>query len=589
MNILSFEYGIGCHDTSAAIICDGVLVAAVEEERFTRRKHDSAFPSRSIEFCLRQAGLSMEHVDFIAFPEKPYRSGPHSYLAGIDWHLLRRLHAQRKTRFRNLVHKRILDALLRAGIHFNWQMFPELAAGFAELRRLYPVLPPMRFYEHHHSHAAASFFTTGLDRAAIVTLDYRGGFYSTMTWAGQGNRITRLRAETFQNSLGELYWDATHFLGFGNFGEGKTMGLAPYGDPSRFEALFASILERRNSAWFDYRGWPSGHALGFPPRTDQSPLDAPYPDLAAAVQAALEAAEQKVIRSAIEEAGSRTVCLGGGVALNCSANGALLESGLAHSAWVFPAVSDAGLSVGAALLCAAECGEWHPARLEHAYWGPEFGPKECEAALLREPRATFQLAAGPVEEHLAEALANGQIVGVCRGRMEFGPRALGNRSILADPRRLEVRDRVNRLKGRELWRPLAPAVLAEHASEFFSLRQSNPFMLFRAQVHTAKRAAIPAVVHVDGSARPQTITRLQNSFFYDLISAFFRLTGIPVLLNTSFNVAGEPIVCTPEDAIKTFFASGLDLLVLGDFIVTRRSTAENAQALPDAACSVTSR
>ncbi len=567
MNILGFVYGFRCHDTSAAIVCDGKLVAAVEEERFTRRKHDSAFPVRSIDYCLKCAGLSMEQVDFIAFPEKPFRSGPDSCLAEMNWKTLFKLRSRKGARFRSLVHKGFLDALLPFGIKWNWQMEPTSAEGFAELRRHYPNLPPIRFYDHHHAHAAAAFLTSGLEAAAIVTIDFAGGPYSTATWKGDESSIVRLESEVWQNSLGEFYSDATSYLGLGDFAEGKTMGLAPYGNAKQFEELFETVLERKESHWFSYRGWPSEASLGFPARANQSPLDAPFPDLAAAVQSALELAQQRIVRTAVNQANNRAACVGGGVALNCSANGALLESGLVDSSWVFPASNDAGLSVGAALLCAVGCGEFNPLRLEHAYWGPEFSSSECEAAVHHEPRVTFRQTNGPVNEEVAEALSSGQVVGVCRGRMEFGPRALGNRSILADPRRLENRDLVNRIKGRELWRPLAPVVLAERASEFFDLRQPSPFMLFRAQVRPEKRSEVPAIVHVDGSARPQTVTREQNPALYDLISAFSRYTGVPVLMNTSFNTAREPIVCTPQDAIASFLASGLDLLLLGDFLI----------------------
>ena len=448
-------------------------------------------------------------------------------------------------------------------------MEPTAAEGFAQLRRIYPNLPPVRFYDHHRSHAAAAFLTSGEDAAAIVTIDFSGGPYSAANWKGKKSSIVRLDSVIWQNSLGEFYSDATYFLGLGDFGEGKTMGLAPYGDAKHFEKLFDTVLERKESQWFRYHGWPSEATLGFHARTNESPLDAPFPDLAAAVQTALESAQQRIVHSAVNHASSRAVCIGGGVALNCSANGALLDSGLVDSAWVFPAAHDAGLSVGAALLCAVECGEFLPARMEHAYWGPEFSSSECEVAVLQEPRVAFRGTNGPMNEVVAEALASGQVVGVCRGRMEFGPRALGNRSILADPRLLENRDRVNRIKGRELWRPLAPAVLAERAAEFFDMRQPSPFMLFRAQVKPEMRSAVPAIVHVDGSARPQTVTREQNPAFYDLILAFSRRTGVPVLMNTSFNTAHEPIVCTPQDAIASFLASGLDLLLLGDFLVER--------------------
>ena len=567
MNILGFVYGFRCHDTAAAIVCDGKLVAAAEEERFTRNKHDSAFPIRSIEYCLKRAGISMDQVDFIAFPEKPYRSGPDSYLAEMTWNTHSRLRAGGAVGFRSLAHKCMLDTLLPLGVRWNLQMEATAAEGFAQLRAAYPKLPPIRYYDHHRAHAAATYLTSGEENAAIVTIDFAGGPYSAGVWKGKKSSISRLETEICLNSLGEFYWDATKYLGLGSFAEGKTMGLAPYGDAKKFEKLFESTLERAGSRWFDYHGWPSAATLGAPARSKESPLDAPYPDLAAAIQEAMESAQQRVVRSAVNEASSRVACLGGGVGLNCSANGALLDSGIVESAWVFPAANDAGLSVGAALLCAGDCGELQPVRLEHAYWGPDFSAGECEAAVLHEPRVALRRIDRPVNEAVAEALAAGQVVGVCRGGMEFGPRALGNRSILADPRRLEIRDRVNLIKGRELWRPLAPSVLAERASEFFELRQPSPFMLFRTHVKPEKRSAVPAIVHVDGSARPQTVTREQNPAFYDLISEFSRQTGVPVLLNTSFNTASEPIVCTPQEAIATFLESGLDLLVLGDFLV----------------------
>jgi carbamoyltransferase len=452
------------------------------------------------------------------------------------------------------------------------------ASGFDQLRQRYSKLPPIRFYDHHKSHAAAAYLTSGLDSAAIATIDFSGGPYSTVIWKGERNAITRIRAEGWYNSLGELYWKATQFLGFGEFAEGKTMGLAPYGDSKRFEAIFAAAVENGAKAkawpWFSYAGWPPDDQLGCSARTTGNPLDEPYPSVAASAQLTLERAVNRIVRGAIAESNSRNLCLGGGVALNCSSNGALLDSDVADEVWVFPGSSDSGLSVGAALLCAAESGELGSARLQHAYWGPEFSNDDCAAALTNEPQVSFRRVEGCLEDELAGALAAGMIIGVCRGRMEFGPRALGNRSILADPRRIEIRDRVNRIKSRELWRPLAPAVLAERAGEFFNLGQPSPFMLFRAQVNEAKRSIVPAIVHVDGSARPQTIRQEQNRFFYNLISAFERRTGVPILLNTSFNDASEPIVCSPADAIKTFLKTGLDLLVLGDFVVRRTSSGE---------------
>lgn len=443
-----------------------------------------------------------------------------------------------------------------------------IAAGFAQLRSRYSKLPPIRYYEHHRAHAAAAYLTSGAQSASIVTADFCGGPDATVTWKGHGTSLSRMREQPWDNSLGAFYWNLTGYLGLS--AEGKTMGLAAWGDPARFQELFDRTLAADRANWYSYLGWPRDEELGAPPRTTEDALLAPWPDIAAAAQAALERAWQTVAKAALEgDNDPPLLCLGGGVALNCSANGVLLQSGLARDVWVFPASGDAGLSVGAALLCAAELGELQPTRLPHAYWGPEFSRTECEAAIRREPRVTVFEPTGSLEEVAAAALAQGQVVGICQGRMEFGPRALGNRSIVADPRSDASRDRVNRLKGRELWRPLAPAVLAQHAVDYFDLRQPSPFMLFRADVWPHRRAQIPGAVHIDGSARPQTVTSASNSFFYRLISEFRNVTGVPVVLNTSFNTATEPIVCTPDDAIRTFLAAGLDMLILGDLLVKR--------------------
>lgn len=568
MKILSFVYGRGCHDTSAAIVCDGVLCAAAEEERFSRIRHDSSFPFHAIEYCLRQTGLSMEQIDYIAFPEKPWRTGPDSYTASIAAGTVRAIYARGHTSLLNVAHKYLLDRLLQARLAPNVAMEPTIAAGFAQLRTRYPKLPPVRFYEHHRAHAAAAYLTSGAPSGAIVTADFCGGPDATVTWKGHGTSLSRMREQPWDNSLGAFYWNLTGYLGLS--AEGKTMGLAAWGDPARFQALFDRTLAPDPVNWYSYIGWPGDAELGAPPRTSEDPLLGPWPDIAAAAQMALERAWRTVADSALEgQSDAPLLCLGGGVALNCSANGVLLQSGLAGEVWVFPASGDAGLSVGAALLCAAELGELQVARLPHAYWGPEFSRTECEAAIRREPRVTVFEPTGSLEEATVAALAQGQVIAICRGRMELGPRALGNRSIVADPRSAASRDRVNRLKGRELWRPLAPAVPAECADDYFDLRQSSPFMLFRADVWPHRRAEIPGAVHVDGSARPQTVTPATNPFFHRLLSAFGKLSGVPVVLNTSFNTATEPIVCTPDDAIRTFLAAGLDMLVLDDLLVRR--------------------
>jgi carbamoyltransferase len=570
MKILSFTFWPGSHDSSAAIVCDGELLAAAEEERFSRHKHDGAVPVRAIDYCLREAGLEMKDVDLVAYPSQPFRSGRDSQLADADLSLVKRLQAEGALRARALAHKCVLDVLsrLKLPLKFNWSMESSVRAGFQDLRRRYGALPPVRYYDHHRAHAATVYLTSGWDEAAVATVDGRGGLHSAATWAAKGTTLKRVKAEPYTNSLGYFYLHSTRYLGMGEFGEGKTMGLAPYGDRTVLADRVATLLDTQNCNWYRYRQRPSPEALGFPRRKQQPVLEGPYAHYAAACQAALEVAFTRVATSAIHDVGSGNLCLGGGVSLNCSANGLMLSSGIASSIWVFPAAGDGGLSVGAALLTSAEEGEFRRRRLPHAYWGPEFGVDACEKALRAASGVTYARRADVVSE-AASRLAAGQVLGWFQGRMELGPRALGNRSILADPRSAKTRDRVNQIKGREPWRPLAPAVLAECARDFFELETESPFMLFAVPVRPGMRALVPAIVHVDGTARPQTVTPQQNQRLHAVISCFREKTGIPLLLNTSFNAAGEPIVCTPEDALRTFAATGLDALILGDFVVTR--------------------
>jgi carbamoyltransferase len=298
-------------------------------------------------------------------------------------------------------------------------------------------------------------------------------------------------------------------------------------------------------------------------------VETPYPDVAAAVQAALEMAVERVAKSAVDDSRASALCMSGGVSLNCSSNGAIRDSGIADTTWVFPATGDAGLSVGAALLCSAEMGHRPDRKLGHAYLGPDYSSEQCFEILGNESRVTY-LRSSQVASDAARRLAAGEVIGWFQGRMEFGPRSLGNRSILADPRSVKIRDRVNRIKRRESWRPFAPVIKAERSGQFFDSAEESPFMLFRTFVKPSQRTKIPGVVHVDGSARPQTLTREQNPLLYELLGDFDRLAGVPVLLNTSFNLAGEPIVCSPQDALTTFLNSELDALVIGDWIVTRR-------------------
>jgi carbamoyltransferase len=572
MNVLGINDGYDSHDTSAAIVCDGDLIAAAEEERFSRSKHETRFPLSAIDYCLQQAGLRMDQVDALAFPHQPFRSGPDSSLADMHRSILWQQWKERQVRLRTLVHKELLSACLRAGIRLNIGDRSRMSHRLQHLREHYHALPRIRFYDHHHAHAAAAYFTSGYKSAAVITLDWSGGPYATVAWKAAEKRIERLRAELKTNSLGRYYSDCTYFLGLSDlqtgFMEGKTMGLAAYG--KRDDAPEVSpLLSLSGCEWYRYVQQPTALLLGFPRGAPDSVLETRYRNFAAAIQHGLEQALQRIVQWTIAEAGTRSVCLGGGVALNCSANGALRDSGITESMSVFPGSNDAGLSVGAAFLCAAEAGERPRGPLNTAYLGPEHVAETCEAALRQEPALTYHKPANLTDE-VARCIAAGKIIGWFQGRMEFGPRALGNRSILADPRSTAIRDRVNRLKGRESWRPLAPVVIADRASEYFESTTSSPFMLFRTFVKQDQRQRIAGIVHVDGSARPQTLTVGQNPLLYELLLAFERHAGVPVLLNTSFNAAGEPLVCTPADAVRTFLKTRLDVLVLGGFLATPR-------------------
>ena len=572
MNILSFTDWVGSHDTGAALVCDGALVAAAEEERFSRRKHDGAIPVRAIEFCLRQAGIRMSNVDLVVFPGRPFRTGRNSEMVDVSWEFLRGLRREGAVRRRAFVHRALLSAYRRLPFRspLDETMSRPVRDGLRHLRDHFGELPPIRFYDHHQAHAAAVFFTSGLERAAVATIDGRGGLYSTVTWYASDGRIRRIRAEPWLNSLGIFYEHCTVHLGLGQFGQGKVMGLAPYGDASGAAAPMSRVFDTTAEPWYRIHREPLDTAFGFTRRTTESVLTTPYTDFAAALQRSLQAAVRRVVESAQRETGIADVCLGGGVSLNCSSNGALLASGVTTSLSLFPAAGDNGLPVGAALMAAFEAGEYVPQRITHAYLGPEFSDDECERAFARHTGDAFTFArVTDVAAETARLLGRGAVVGWFQGRMELGPRALGNRSILADPRSTAIRDRVNRIKGRELWRPLAPSVLAERAADYFHLGGSSPFMLLAVPVRSEKRGVVPAVTHVDGSARPQTVTRDQNRRYYDLIAAFERETGVPMVLNTSFNDASEPIVCTPDDAVRTFLATDLDALVLGSSIALK--------------------
>ncbi|MEO8192470.1 MAG: carbamoyltransferase C-terminal domain-containing protein [Gemmatimonadales bacterium] len=568
MIVLGFTFWKGSHDSSAAIVRDGSLVAAAEEERFSRVKHDGSVPLAAIDFCFHAAGVTMRDVDVIAYPDRPFRTGRNSQIAEMKSETLAAMVETGHARKRSLLHKKALDIGLRIGIAPDAGMNPMVAEGFRAVEERYGTLPRMRYYGHHLAHAAAAYLTSGFEEAAVVTIDGRGGPLSAATWHGRSSALECLDEEPYTNSLGWFYRDCTRFAGLGDFGEGKLMGLAPYGRPSAQLATVNSLLDTTDPRWFRYRAAPNEELAGFPARHDEDVLSGPYADFGAGVQHALERGYERAVRSAAGTSGSRNLCVGGGVAMNCSANGKLLAASVADDMWLFPASGDAGLSVGAALLASRDAGERVTQRIESPYWGPEFDDAAIESALQSETRVKYCRPAS-LSAHVASAIAAGSVAGWFQGRMELGPRALGNRSILADPRTIEMRDKVNRVKGRELWRPLAPSILADRTHEYFERVPPNAFMLFATQARAITKEVAPAIVHVDGSARPQPVSRDLNPRFHDLLEAFDELTGVPILLNTSFNAAGEPIVCTPADALRTFVSTNLDILVMGSFVATR--------------------
>jgi len=580
--------GLSCfyHDSAAVLLKDGAIVAAAQEERFTRKRHDDAFPERAVAYCLREAGISIAEVGLVAFYDKPF-------LKFFD---------------------RIVDTWLAAapkGLSSFRAALPAWAGGKLWMRRALRkhlryegrILFPM----HHESHAASAFLPSPFEEAAVVTLDGVGEWQTTTIAHGKGGDFEILSEIRFPHSLGLLYSAFTYYTGFKvNSGEYKLMGLAPYGEPKYVKTILDHLIDLREDGSFrlnmDYFGYLGGLAMtnarfhrlfGGPPRKPESPLTQREMDLARSAQEVIELAVMRICRQAAGLTGSRNLCLAGGVALNCVANGKLLRSGRFDRIWIQPAAGDAGGALGAALLAHhrfrgnARVPEPKDS-MRGALLGPAYGDNAIEA-LLRERGAPYRRLVGEdLYDTVAEALSQGQVIGWFQGRMEFGPRALGARSILADARRPEMQREINlRIKFREGFRPFAPAVLSERVEEWFGLSADSPYMLFTAPVREDKRGApvpsdvhgfdmlksvrgaIPAVTHVDGSARVQTVDAERNPAFHRLLRAFERKTGCPVLVNTSFNVRGEPIVCTPYDAYLCFMRTGLDLLVMGNFLIRK--------------------
>ena len=555
--------GISCfyHDAAAALIRDGEVIAAAHEERFTRIKHDFDFPRNAIRFCLEEAGISVPELDSVAFYDKPFLKFERilfSYLATFP------------RSFRSFM--QAMPLWLRQKLWVRHIIRKELSYQGEIL-----------FMQHHQSHAASAFYPSPFEEAAVLTVDGVGEWATATFGVGRGHHLSLLKEIRFPHSLGLFYSALTYYLGFRvNNGEYKVMGLAPYGEPrflDRMREVLVALPDgsfRNNMRYFAYdyglrmTNERFHRLFGAPPRKPGEELTQFHRDVAASGQALLEEILLNMVRHVHKQTGQQYLCMAGGVALNCVANGRILREGPFEDLFVQPASSDAGGALGAALFTYHQL-QNRPQRfvMKHAYLGSRFGPDAVLNYLQQSGIAYERLPEEKLVTRVAEYLAKGKIVGWFQGAAEFGPRALGNRSILADPRRAEMKDILNeKVKHREPFRPFAPAILEERLSEYFEIDRPSPYMLLVARVK--KPEEIPAVTHVDGTARVQSVNERQNPRFYRLLRAFEAQTGCPVLVNTSFNVRGEPIVDSPHDAYLCFRKTQIDVLVLGDFLILDR-------------------
>ena len=567
MYILGFDcYG---HDSAAALLHDGDIVAMAEEERFSREKHTLAFPVDAIRYCLAEAGISIDDVDHIA-----YYWDTSLHLLDQVWHIVRYL-----PRSLGLLRSRLGQNFLPM-MRLKRTLRSELGlSGRSKAGKIHQV-------EHHAAHAASAFLLSPFEEAAILSLDAVGEWTTTWLGVGEGSTFRKLDEIGFPHSVGILYGSVTAYLGFYfASGEGKVMGLASYGDPDVYLPEFRKILQLEpegrfslDMSYFRYhlygRGnWVSDKFVRIfgPPRRKEEPIEKRHEDTAAALQSVTEEVGLHIARHLHTVTGKRNLCIAGGVGLNSVMNGKILQHGPFDEIFIQPAASDAGTAVGAALtLHSSLLGLPRPAPMRHAYWGPGFTEGEI-AAVLRDygGRVTFRRVENPARQG-AEAIARGEILGWFQGRMEFGPRALGNRSILADARRPDMKDVLNaRVKHRESFRPFAPSVLEERTGEYFALDHPSPYMILVYDVQPDKQAVVPAITHVDGTGRVQTVSRETNPLYWSLIKEFEELTGVGLILNTSFNIMGEPIVCRPEEAIECFLNTGIDRLIVGNYVVEK--------------------
>jgi carbamoyltransferase len=581
------------HDSAACLLCDGEIVAAAQEERFTRRKGDASFPSHAVDYCLGTAGIRTSDLTFVGFYDKPLLkfdriletylgvapSGFRSFrMAGPLW----------------IKEKLYMDRQLRTALDYEGQIL---------------------YSEHHESHAASAFFPSPFQEAAILTIDGVGEWATATIGAGRANEIEIIHELHWPDSLGLLYSAFTYFTGFKvNSGEYKVMGLAPYGEPKYVDLILNELIDLRedgsfkiNQKYFDYltgltmTNGSFDELFGGPPRVPESKLTQREMDLARSVQDVCEEIMLRMAHTARRETGLDNLCLAGGVALNCVGNGRLVREGPFKNLWIQPAAGDAGGALGVAqLIWHRHCRQprsVHPGSdgMRGAYLGPEYSPEEIEGYLSSQGAVYTRPARQELLTRVAELLAAERVVGWFNGRMEFGPRALGMRSILGDARSPRMQAQMNlKIKFREGFRPFAPSVLRERVNDYFELDRDSPYMLLVAPVKEERqipmsdeqrllwgieklniqRSDIPAVTHIDYSARVQTVSRDTNPDYYDLIKAFECITGSGVIVNTSFNVRGEPIVCTPEDAYRCFMRTHIDYLVLGPYLLSKTDQPE---------------
>jgi carbamoyltransferase len=593
MNILGISAFY--HDSAAALLRQGELVAAAQEERFSRKKHDARFPAQAISYCLQQSTITLNELDYIVFYDKP--------LVKFD-RLLETYLAYAPKGFKSFA--MAMPIWLKEKLYLKNLLRKELAAlGRCKTRDI----PRLMFTEHHQSHAASAFFPSPFERAAVLCMDGVGEWATSSVWLGDGNTLTPEWEIDFPHSLGMLYSAFTYFTGFKvNSGEYKLMGLAPYGKPKYAQLILDELLDLKSDGTFrlnmEYFNFATGLTMtnsrfgslfGGPPRIAESLVTQREMDIAASIQQVTEDIVLRLGRVVQEELDVDYLCLAGGVALNCVANGRLLREGPFKDIWIQPAAGDAGGAVGAALAI------WHeyldkPRRvsgsdaMSGAYLGPRFSNEEIKAYLSSIRAPYTELSDVVLVQRVADLLAAEHIIGWFQGRMEFGPRALGGRSILGDPRSPNMQKVMNlKIKYRESFRPFAPSVLAERVSECFDLDRRSPYMLLVAPIRTElripmtdeqeklfgidklniPRSQLPAITHVDYSARIQTVHRDTNPRYHALLTQFEARTGCPVLVNTSFNVRGEPIVCTPEDAYRCFMRTELDYLVLENCLLAK--------------------